>query len=80
VIVTVTHDVEFAAAFADRCALFFDGQVISTDAPVPFFSGNRFYTTAARRMTYPYYENTVTVEMAATLCLQNGRIKEAELQ
>ena len=80
VIVTVTHDVEFAAAFADRCALFFDGQVISAEAPVPFFSGNRFYTTAARRMTYPYYENTVTVEMTATLCLQNGRIKEAELQ
>ena len=75
-IVTVTHDVEFAASFADRCALFFDGQIISEEPSVPFFSTNRFYTTATHRMTYPYYENAVTVEMAAELCRQNVRKEE----
>ncbi len=50
-IVMATHDVEFAAEHADRCALFFDGGIVSEDAPARFFSGNNYYTTAANRMT-----------------------------
>ena len=37
-IVIVTHDVEFAAVNADRCALFFDGEITSVDTPTNFFS------------------------------------------
>lgn len=49
-IVMVSHDVEFSASFADRCALFFDGNITSVDKPREFFKGKNFYTTAANRM------------------------------
>ena len=71
-IVTVTHDVEFAAMCADRCAMFFDGGIVSSGAPDEFFSENSFYTTAASRMTRGYYDKAVTVEAAAELCRRNG--------
>ena len=74
-IVTVTHDVEFAAMCADRCAMFFDGGIVSSGAPDEFFSENSFYTTAASRMTRGYYDKAVTVEAAAELCRRNGEKK-----
>ena len=70
-IVTVTHDVEFAAELADRCALFFRGEIVSDCPPEDFFSENNFYTTAASRMTRGHFEKTVTVEKAAELCRLN---------
>lgn len=76
-VVTVTHDAEFAAACADRCAMFFRGEVTSCGAPECFFAENSFYTTAANRMTRGRYDGVVTVEDAARLCLANGR-KAAE--
>ncbi len=72
-IVIVTHDVEFAAAVADRCALFFRGEVVSVGVPNEFFSENCFYTTTAARMTKGVFHNTVTVEQVASMCLQNGK-------
>jgi len=49
-IVLVSHDVEFCAEYADRCALFFDGNIVTENTPQAFFSGNSFYTTTANRM------------------------------
>ena len=72
-IVCVTHDVEFAAAIADRVALFFRGEVVSADRPRSFFSGNRFYTTPISRMTVGFFGNAITVDDAVRLCLENGR-------
>ena len=72
-VVAVTHDVEFAALCADRCALFFSGSIVSEDTAERFFAENSFYTTAASRMTRGYYENAVTLEDAAKLCLKNCR-------
>ena len=72
-IVAVTHDVEFAAECADRCALFFRGEITSVDAPRRFFSENSFYTTAVSRMTRGIYENAVTFCDAVELCRANGR-------
>ena len=72
-IVIVTHDVEFAAEYADRCAMFFDGQIVSIANRVDFFATNRYYTTAAARMTRPMFENAVTVDMAVALCKANGK-------
>ena len=72
-IVIVTHDVEFAAEYADRCAMFFDGQIVSISNRVDFFATNRYYTTAAARMTRPMFENAVTVDMAVELCRANGK-------
>lgn len=67
-IVLVTHDVEFAAAVADRCALFFDGEVIADGAPNEFFSGNHFYTTAASRIARAVFPNAVLCEEVVALC------------
>ena len=75
-IIIVTHDVEFAAEYADRCAMFFDGKIVSSANRVDFFASNRYYTTAAARMTRPMYENAVTVDMAVELCRINGKRAE----
>ena len=72
-VVIVTHDVEFAAVCADRCAMFFGGRIVSTGTPNEFFSKNSFYTTAVSRMTRGYFDNAVTVDDAAALCRINGR-------
>lgn len=73
-VVIVTHDVEFTAMCADRCALFFRGQIVSDGIPDEFFSENRFYTTAASRMSKDYFDRAVTVEKIAELC----RLNDAE--
>ena len=72
-IVVVTHDVEFAAVCADRCAMFFGGRIVSMGTPNEFFSRNSFYTTAVSRMTRGYFDNAVTVSDAVELCRMNGR-------
>ena len=69
----VTHDVEFAAQCADRCAMFFHGNIASVGTPRPFFGENTFYTTAVSRMTRGYYRHAVTVDELSALCLKNGR-------
>ena len=71
-VVIVTHDVEFAAECADRCALFFRGNIVSVDTPAEFFGGNRFYTTAASRMSRGIYEKAVTIEQIKTLVNLNS--------
>lgn len=76
-VITVTHDVEFAAANADRCAFFFDGELISVDTPNAFFSDNNFYTTAANRIARDHYENAVLCEDVIELCRANAIKGEA---
>ena len=49
-VVAVSHDIEFCAEFADRCAMFFDGSITSSGTPREFFAGKSFYTTSANRM------------------------------
>lgn len=50
-VLTVTHDVRFAASSADRCAMLFDGNLLSPEPTRTFFAQNRFYTTPTSRMT-----------------------------
>lgn len=49
-ILMVSHDIEFCAQYADRCGMFFDGQIVSDGAPRRFFDQKSFYTTDACRM------------------------------
>ncbi len=49
-IILVSHDIEFCAKYAHRCALFFDGSLVSEGAPRTFFADKAFYTTAANRI------------------------------
>lgn len=70
-IVMASHDIEFCCRHADRCAMVFDGKVISCGAPRRFFSGNSFYTTAANRMSRHIFENAVNVEDLIRLVKNN---------
>lgn len=67
-VLMVSHDVEFCASYADRCALFFDGDVVTANPPRQFFASNSFYTTAANRISRGLFENVVTVEEVVELC------------
>lgn len=67
-ILMVTHDIEFAAQVSDRCALFFDGEIISADYPHDFFSGNSYYTTAAFRISKGLFKNAILCDDVINLC------------
>ena len=59
-VVVVSHDIEFCAEYADTCALFFDGEIVTQGTPRVFFSGNSFYTSAANRMARHVLPEAVT--------------------
>ena len=59
-IVIVSHDIEFCAEHTNRCAMFFDGGIVSENTPRVFFSGNSFYTSAANRMARRVLPEAVT--------------------
>jgi energy-coupling factor transport system ATP-binding protein len=67
-VVMVSHDIEFCAKYADRCALFFDGGIVTESEPHAFFSGNSFYTTAASRMARHLLPEAVTAEDVIAAC------------
>jgi energy-coupling factor transport system ATP-binding protein len=67
-VVLVTHDIEFAAQYADQCALMFDGDIVSEGKAKEFFAGNNFYTTAANRMARGIFPKAVTCEDVIALC------------
>ena len=76
-IIMVSHDVEFCAQYADKCGLFFDGGIVTMDAPQPFFAGKSFYTTASNRMARHLLPNAVTAEDVITAC--GGQVPPREL-
>ena len=61
-VVMVSHDIEFCASYADRCALFFDGNIVSCGKAKEFFCGKNFYTTAANRIARTTIPQAVTAE------------------
>ncbi len=74
-IIMVTHDVEFAGETADRCALFFDGEILSADIPERFFSENNFYTTASNRMARGLWKYAVTCGQVVEKCKKSKESK-----
>lgn len=67
-IVMATHDIEFCARFAFRCALLFDGALVADGSTHEVFAGNSFYTTAANRMARHVFPQAITAEEVAELC------------
>lgn len=67
-VVLVSHDIEFCAAYADRAALLFDGQILSEGRTRAFFAGNHFYTTAANRMARPWLPNAILCREVIEAC------------
>ena len=64
----VSHDIAFCARFAHRCALFFDGAIVTEGTPRTFFSGNSFYTTSANRLARDLVPQAVTPEEVIQAC------------
>lgn len=67
-LIMVSHDLDFCARYSDECALFFDGQVISSGSPKDFFSENSFYTTTANRMSRGIIDGCITSEEVISAC------------
>lgn len=67
-VLMVSHDIEFCARYAHRCALMFDGSIVTASAPRAFFSGNSFYTTSANRMARQELPGAVTAEDVIAAC------------
>lgn len=60
-VVTVTHDIEFAAEYSDCCAMLFDGKILSKEPPRSLFSDNMCYTTVAHLVADRVFEEAVNV-------------------
>ena len=73
-VVVVTHDLNFAASYTDRCGMLFDGRIVSAAETGAFFSENVCYTTAAARIARPFFPGVVTVRDAVEMCLGSERI------
>lgn len=71
-VVITTHDLDFAAENGDRAALIYGGRIVSVDEATRFFAANDYYTTAAARMTRPFFKTAVTANRAAELCAESG--------
>lgn len=72
-VVMVSHDIEFCASHATRCAMFFDGAITSIDTPRAFFCGKNFYTTAANRMARTVLPEAILAEDVILAC--GGKIQ-----
>lgn len=70
-VVTVTHDVEFAADISDSCGMLFDGEILATAPPHRFFAKNNFYTTAVNRMSKNIYDNVIKLEELVWMIKEN---------
>ena len=77
-VVMVSHDIEFCAEYADRCALFFDGNITASGEPREFFAGNSFYTTAANRMARTSLPKAVLATDIILAC--GGEVEKREKQ
>ena len=73
-IVMASHDLEFCAGYAHRCALMFDGIITAQGAPREFFCGNYFYTTSSSRMARKLLPEAVTPGDVIAAC--GGRLPE----
>jgi energy-coupling factor transport system ATP-binding protein len=58
-IIMVSHDIEFCATYADRCAMLFNGELVASGTAREFFANNSFYTTAANRMARKWIPGAV---------------------
>ncbi|MBE7059906.1 MAG: ATP-binding cassette domain-containing protein [Ruminococcaceae bacterium] len=75
-IIMVSHDIEFCAQYADKCAMLFDGNITAVLSPREFFSANSFYTTAANRMSKGIVDKAILAEDIIYAC--TGIKKEEE--
>ena len=61
-VVLISHDIEFCAKNTELCAMLFDKNISAVSPTAEFFNGNRFYTTAANKISNGYIDGAVTDE------------------
>lgn len=61
-ILMVSHDIEFAACYSNRCGLLFDGSLAAVDEARAFLQENYFYTTVIHRMTSGLMPDAITIK------------------
>ena len=73
-VVCATHDLEFAARFAMRCLMLFDGSIAISSPPRAFLSRNQYYTTALGRAMRPVCPDAILFEDVMPLCEKDARL------
>ena len=61
-VVLISHDIEFCAKNTELCAMLFDKNISAVSPTAEFFNGNRFYTTAANKISNGFIDGAVTDE------------------
>ena len=64
-VVMVSHDMEFAARYADQMALLYQGQIVLQTDAREFFEENQFYTTSMNRVARRVNPRIITIEDVA---------------
>ena len=59
-VIIATHDIGFAARYAGRCAMLFDGEIAYFGEPRDFFRGSSHYTTALHK-AFRHIDETVVL-------------------
>ncbi len=72
-VLIASHDIEFCAEYADRCAMLFDGDITAVGVPREFFRSNSFYTTAAARMAASTLPGAILADDVIRAC--GGEVK-----
>jgi len=70
-VLIVTHDVDFAAEIADRCAFLFNGKTVSADFAHRFFENNSFYTGTVNRIASGFYNNVIKFDELCEMIVKN---------
>ncbi len=71
-VLLVTHDLDFCSQYGDRSGFLSGGTLIAEGEPHDFFTGNRFYTTAAHRIGRDVCENGITPDEIGTFLTKQG--------
>ncbi len=67
-ILMVSHDIEFSARYATRCAIMHAGRVVAASDTREFFAGNKFFTTASSRIARRYAPDLILPEEVISFC------------
>lgn len=59
-VIIISHDLDFCAENAELCAMLFDKNISAINTTAEFFDGNRFYTTAANKISHGIIDGAVT--------------------
>lgn len=58
--IIISHDIDFCVENAELCAMLFDKNISAVNTTDEFFDGNRFYTTAANKISKGIIDGAIT--------------------